>query len=79
MGTLMSNKPFIHLRSHTAYSLAEGAITIKELAKACDALAMPAIGITDTANLFGALEAALALSSVGVQPIIGCQLYIESD
>ncbi len=79
MCILMSNKPFIHLRAHTAYSLAEGAITIKELAKACDALDMPAVGITDTANLFGALESALALSAVGVQPIIGCQLYIESD
>ncbi len=75
----MSNTLFIHLRTHTAYSLAEGAITIKELSKACDAAAMPAVGITDTANLFGALESALALSGVGVQPIIGCQLYIESD
>lgn len=75
----MSNKPFIHLRTHTAYSLAEGAITIKELASACDTLDMPAVGITDTANLFGALEASLALSAKGIQPIIGCQLYIESD
>ena len=75
----MSNKPFIHLRTHTAYSLAEGAITIKELASACDKLDMPAVGITDTANLFGALEASLALSAKGIQPIVGCQLYLESD
>ena len=72
-------QPFIHLRTHTAYSLAEGAITIKDLAKQCSQYDMPAVGVTDTANLFGALEFSLALSSSGIQPIVGCQLYVESD
>jgi len=40
---------------------------------------MPAVGVTDTANLFGALEFALAMSDSGIQPIVGCQLYIESS
>lgn len=71
-------QPFIHLRTHTSYSLAEGAIGIKSLAKRCDAYNMPAVGITDTANLFGALEASLTLAGAGIQPIIGCQLYVES-
>ena len=75
----MSQKPFIHLRAHTAYSLAEGAITIKELVKTCKQYNMPAVGVTDTANLFGALEFALAMSDSGIQPIVGCQLYIESS
>lgn len=70
---------FVHLRVHTAYSLAEGAITIKDLAKACDILNMPAVGISDTSNLFGALEASLALAQSGTQPIIGTQLYIENN
>jgi len=74
----MMKKPFIHLRTHTAYSLAEGAMTVKELVKACDTYNMPAAGVTDTANLFGALELSLALSGAGIQPIIGCQLYVES-
>lgn len=73
-----TQQPFIHLRAHTAYSLAEGAIATKQLAKRCDAYDMPAVGITDTANLFGALESSLVLSGAGIQPIIGCQLYIES-
>jgi DNA polymerase-3 subunit alpha len=75
----MSQKPFIHLRAHTAYSLAEGAITIKALVKTCKQYNMPAVGVTDTANLFGALELALAMSDSGIQPIVGCQLYIESS
>lgn len=68
---------FIHLRVHTAYSLAEGAIKLKDLAKKCQELAMPAVAITDTANLFGALEFAMNCAENGVQPIIGCQVYIN--
>ena len=69
---------FIHLRTHTAYSLAEGAIKIKQLAKQCDSWNIPAVGITDTANLFGSLENALALKDVGVQAITGCQIYVDN-
>ena len=47
---------FIHLRVHSAYSLAEGAVKVKALPKLCSNNNMPAIGITDTNNLFGALE-----------------------
>ncbi|MFN3260839.1 MAG: DNA polymerase III subunit alpha [Pikeienuella sp.] len=65
---------FIHLRVHTIYSLLEGAIPVKALPKLCAAEGMPAVAITDTNNLFGALEASETLAKAGVQPIIGCQL-----
>jgi DNA polymerase III subunit alpha len=68
---------FVHLRVHTAYSLSAGAIRIKELASLCKAERMPAAAITDTANLFGALEFASTLSAAGVQPIIGCEVALE--
>lgn len=68
---------FIHLRVHTAYSLAEGAIKIKDLAKRCKAEAMPAVAITDTANLFGALEFAIVCADSGIQPIIGAQVNLS--
>jgi len=70
---------FVHLRVHTAYSLSEGAVRIKDLAKQCRAAGMPAVAITDTNNLFGALEFSLAAADAGVQPIIGCQLAIWTD
>jgi DNA polymerase-3 subunit alpha len=69
--------PFIHLRVHTAYSLAEGAIKLKDLAKRCRDLSMPAVAITDTANLFGALEFSMTASENGIQPIIGCQIHLR--
>jgi len=68
---------FIHLRVHTAYSLSAGAIRIKELAALCKAERVPAVAITDTGNLFGALEFAATCSAAGVQPIIGCEIAIE--
>ncbi|MEQ8967186.1 MAG: DNA polymerase III subunit alpha [Azospirillaceae bacterium] len=67
----MAHADFVHLRVHSAYSLLEGAIKVKELVKRCAAEAMPAVAVTDTGNLFGALEFAMAASGAGVQPIPG--------
>ena len=56
---------FVHLRVHTAYSLSAGAIRIKELVGLCQAERMPAVAVTDTGNLFGALEVATTCSRSG--------------
>ncbi len=68
---------FVHLRVHSAYSLTEGAILMKNVAKLCQKHKMPAVALTDTNNLFGALEFSLSAADAGVQPIIGCQLTID--
>ena len=75
----MALADFVHLRVHTAYSLSEGAIPISELLELCRAKKMPAVAITDTNNMFGALEFSTAAAKAGVQPIIGCQLNITRD
>ena len=67
---------FVHLRTHTAYSLSAGAIKIGELAQLCRAEAMPAVAITDSGNLFGALEFATACADSGIQPIIGVEIAL---
>jgi DNA polymerase-3 subunit alpha len=71
--------PFVHLRTHSAYSLAEGAIKIPELVKLCTEYRMPAVALTDTRNLFGALEFSVACADNGVQPIVGCQLSVRRE
>jgi len=71
--------PFIHLHVHSAYSLAEGAIKIKDLIKLCVKNKMPAVAVTDTNNLFGAMEFALEAVANGIQPIIGCQLSLSDE
>ena len=68
---------FIHLHTHSAYSLSEGALPIKRMAKLAREAGMPALAITDSGNLFGALEFSEALSEKGVQPIIGCALKLD--
>jgi len=69
---------FVHLRCHTAYSLSEGAIPVKDLIKQCVGHGMPAVGITDTNNLFAALEFSSAAKGAGVQPIIGVTLTVQA-
>jgi DNA polymerase-3 subunit alpha len=73
----MTASDFVHLRVHSAYSLSEGAIHIKELAGLCRQHRMPAVAVTDTGNLFGALEFSEVLAEAGVQPIVGCALAVE--
>lgn len=68
---------FIHLRVHSAYSLLEGALPIKQISSLCLADGMPAAAITDTNNLFGALEFSETMAGAGVQPILGCTLYVD--
>ncbi|SDC98172.1 DNA polymerase III subunit alpha [Ruegeria marina] len=73
----MSSTPrFIHLRLHTEYSLLEGAIRLKKLPALCEKMGMPAVAVTDTNNLFAALEFSVAASGAGIQPIIGCQVSL---
>ncbi|MEC9022889.1 MAG: DNA polymerase III subunit alpha [Pseudomonadota bacterium] len=72
----MSYANFVHLRNHSAYSLAEGALKIPDLVNLAADNQMPAVAITDSGNLFGALEFSLAARRVGVQPIIGCEISV---
>ena len=68
---------FVHLHVHSSYSLLEGALTIARLGELAKADRQPALALTDTDNLFGALEFSDKLAGHGIQPIIGCALAID--
>jgi DNA polymerase-3 subunit alpha len=73
----MSKDPrFIHLRVHTEYSLLEGAIPVKKLPGLTADMDMPAVAVTDSNNMFCALEFSEGAAKAGVQPIIGCQVDV---
>ncbi|WP_308909653.1 DNA polymerase III subunit alpha [Pseudokordiimonas caeni] len=74
----MSHAGFVHLRVHTAYSLSEGAIHIKDLVKQCVGMNLPAVAVTDTDNMFAALEFSTYAADAGVQPIIGVTLSVKN-
>jgi len=67
---------FVHLRVRSAYSLLEGAIKADKLGKLAAAGGMPAVALTDRANLFGALEFSVSTKGDGVQPIVGVALPV---
>src|SRR6202045_1985171 len=71
------NAGFIHLHVHSAYSLLKGSIKIQKLAELAKADRQPALALTDTDNLFGALEFSDKMAGYGIQPIIGCELAVD--
>jgi len=70
----MSN--FVHLHLHTEYSLLDGAVRIKNLMERAVELGMPAVAMTDHGNLFGTIEFYKAAKKAGINPIIGCEMYL---
>jgi DNA polymerase-3 subunit alpha len=75
----MADPRFIHLRLHTEYSLLEGAMRVKKLPGLVADAGMPAVAVTDTNNMFCALEFSETAAKAGVQPIIGCQIDVAYD
>jgi DNA polymerase-3 subunit alpha len=68
---------FVHLRVRSAYSLLEGAIKADAIGSLAASRGMPAVALTDRANLFGALEFSVLTREAGVQPIVGCALPVS--
>jgi DNA polymerase III subunit alpha len=68
---------FVHLHVHSSYSLLEGALTIARLAELAKKDRQPALALTDTDNMFGALEFSEKMAGVGIQPIVGCALAVD--
>src|SRR6266567_2943006 len=68
---------FVHLHVHSSYSLLEGALTIARLCELAKADRQPALALTDTDNMFGALEFSDKMAGAGIQPIIGCALAVD--
>src|SRR3954470_20610807 len=68
---------FVHLHVHSSYSLLEGALSIARLAELAKADRQPALALTDTDNLFGALEFSEKMARAGLQALFGCALAID--
>src|SRR5580692_12793918 len=77
IGANSADPGFVHLHVHSSYSLLEGALPIARLAELAKKDRQPALALTDTDNMFGALEFSEKIASAGIQPIIGCALGID--
>jgi DNA polymerase-3 subunit alpha len=67
---------FVHLHNHTEYSMLDGAAKITPMLAEAQRLEMPAIGMTDHGNMYGAAEFYNAATKVGITPIIGVEAYV---
>jgi DNA polymerase-3 subunit alpha len=74
--TAPAGDPFVHLHTHTEYSLLDGAARIDELVGRVAQMGQPAVAVTDHGVLYGAVEFYTAAKAAGVNPIIGCEVYM---
>jgi len=71
--------PFIHLHLHSEYSLADGTIRVSDLVETARAQGMPAVALTDLANLFAAVKFYKAALAAGIKPILGADVWLENE
>ncbi|MXN67024.1 DNA polymerase III subunit alpha [Stappia sp. GBMRC 2046] len=75
----MADVGFVHLRTHSAYSLLEGALPLAKLIDLAKSDEQPALAVTDSGNLFGALEFSEKAWGSGIQPIVGVQILVDFE
>lgn len=75
----MSGKSFVHLHNHTEFSMLDGMAKVDLLAEEVKRLGMPAVGMTDHGNMFGADTFYRAMTAAGIKPIIGIEAYLAPE
>jgi len=75
----MPNPAFVHLRLHSEFSITDGIVRIDEAVARAAADGMPALAITDLANVFGMVKFYKAARAAGVKPIVGCDVWIANE
>src|ERR1043166_1146247 len=75
----MAAPDFIHLRLHSEYSIVDGIVRIDDAVKQAADDRMPALALTDLANLFGMVKFYKAARAAGVKPIVGCDVWISNE
>jgi len=73
------SSPFIHLHTHSEYSLLEAGIRLPDLMEKCKTLGMSAVALTDNGTLYGTIDFYLTAKSKGIKPIVGCEMYVTPN
>ncbi|MFZ5557974.1 MAG: DNA polymerase III subunit alpha [Pseudomonadota bacterium] len=75
----MPEPAFVHLRLHSEYSVVDGIVRIDDAVRAAAADGMPALALTDLANVFGMVKFYEAARKSGIKPVVGCDVWISND
>ena len=70
---------FIHLHVHSEYSIHDGIIRLKDLARRTAEYGMAAVALTDHGNMYGAVEFVERCCAEGIKPIVGCEVYLTDS
>ena len=70
---------FVHLRLHSEYSIVDGIVRLDEAVDAAAKDGMPALALTDLANVFGMVKFYQEARGRGIKPIIGCDVWLENE
>jgi DNA polymerase-3 subunit alpha len=70
---------FVHLHTHSDFSLLDGAASIEDLVARAKACGMKSLALTDHGNMFGSLRFYKECLKEGIKPIIGCEAYVAPD
>ncbi len=68
--------PFVHLHTHSQYSLLDGKCRIEELIKVAKDFNMPALALTDHGVMYGVVDFYKKAKEAGIKPILGCEVYV---
>ena len=71
--------PFVHLRTHTEYSVVDGTLRVDDVVAAAAADRQPALALTDLSNLFGTVKFYREARGAGVKPIVGADVWLEPE
>jgi len=75
----MAITPFVHLHNHSEFSLLDGACRMEEMVDWAVKNSAPAIALTDHGNMFGVYDFYKAAKDKGINPILGCEVYVAPD
>src|SRR6059058_1444046 len=75
----MAAPHFVHLRMHSEYSVTDGIVCIEQAVKRAAVDGMPALALTDSANLFGMVKFYGAARAAGVKPIVGADCWVQNE
>ena len=74
----MAAPRFVHLRLHSEYSVSDGIVRLDEAVSRAAADGMPALALTDLANLFGLVKFYRAARAAGVKPVVGADCWVQN-
>jgi DNA polymerase-3 subunit alpha len=78
-GSAALARSFVHLHTHTEFSMLDGAARVKDVVAKAVGDGMPAVGITDHGNMYGILDFYKECKDQGVTPVLGTELYMAGE